>query len=155
MAPPFYMAYTTHYRQHTGDSTMTQTSESQKQEQPENIDDVLFDARKIGPYVVRPLTFGKLAEVAPLITPIVPAIMETLPEDISQLQSSDILRAIILNLNLVTPVMAVCVGATVEEIEELDASTGAQLAAALVSANLKVLTSFFTLSGNPQGNPRR
>ena len=125
------------------------------EEHQDNIDDLLFGARKIGPYTVRPLTFGKLAEVAPLVTPIVPAIMQTLPQDMSQLQSSDILKAIVLNLHLVMPAMAVCVGATVEEIEELDASTGAELAAALVSANLKVLTSFFTLSGNPQGRPQR
>ena len=107
-------------------------------------DDVLLDIRKVAGYTIRPLSFGKLAIIMPLIASVGEKFKTRLPafEDLSP---QSITIAIMMNLEALIPTMAAYVDAPEEDIRNLSAQQGTELAFAMWVMNAKTFMDFFVI----------
>ena len=107
-------------------------------------DDVLLDVRRVGKYTLRPLSFGKLAIIMPQIAAVGERFKSRLPS-FEELSPQSITLAIMMNLDALIPIMATYVDATEEEIRNLSAQEGTELAFNMWVMNAKTFMDFFVI----------
>ena len=107
-------------------------------------DDVLMDIRKVGKYLIRPLSFGKLALIMPLIAAVGEQFKDRLPS-MEDLTPQAITLSLMMNLEALIPIIAVYVDEPEETIRALPAEEGVQLAFAIWVANAKTFMDFFVI----------
>lgn len=107
-------------------------------------DDVLLDIKQVAGYVIRPLSFGKLAIIMPRIAQVGEQLNSRLPS-FEDLTPRAISTAIMMNLDALIPIIAMCVDEPEEKIRELPAQQGVQLAFAIWVANAKTFMDFFVI----------
>lgn len=107
-------------------------------------DDVLLDIRQVAGYTIRPLSFGKLAVIMPLVAQVGEKFKDRLPA-FEDLTPQAISIAIMLNIESLIPIIAAYVDEPVEKIRELPAQQGVELAFAIYVANAKTFMDFFVI----------
>lgn len=110
-------------------------------------DDLLLDVVVVGNFKVKPLSFGKFAEVTPLIAKVADRFAELFPRGVDVSQRGLCVAAMTLLPDLV-PIMARIVDAKEHEVEALPASEGVQLALAIWTQNQRLFLDFFIISGS-------
>ena len=117
---------------------MSQTSE------PRSADEALMHVRKVGPYTVRPLSFGAMAVVTPMLTEVTKKIIALAPEG-----SFGMVDALQIGFQLLPdfiPVMARILDVEEDELKELDGHMGMLLLGEIWNANERLFIDFFTLA---------
>ena len=88
------------------------------------------------------MSFGKLAQLTPLIAVVAEDIKKQLPA-LDNFTAPILLDIIMRNLGILTPIIAAYVDDTEENIKNLPADVGVQLAFTIWSANAKIFLDFF------------
>lgn len=114
-------------------------------ETPERSDDeLLLDVAVVGKYKIRPLSYGKFAEILPMCVDLKPMVAGAFPDGFRPDKGS-IFAAIALLLPHMHPILARVVDAEPAEIEALPATEGIKLALAVWSQNTRLFLDFFMM----------
>lgn len=117
---------------------MSQTNE------PRSADEALMHVQKVGPYTVRPLSFGAMALVTPMLTDVMKKIIALAPD--GNVGMVDALQIGFQLLPELIPVMARILDVEEQELSELEGHVGMLLLSAIWNANERLFMDFFTLA---------
>jgi len=107
-------------------------------------DEALMNIQKVGPYTIRPLSFGAMALVTPMLTDVTQKIIALAPE--GRFGMVDALQIGFQLLPEFIPIMARILDVEEEEIKGLEGHMGMLLLSAIWNANERLFTDFFTLA---------
>ena len=107
-------------------------------------DDILFASEEVAGYEIKPLSFGKLAKLSPMILALV-AKMSANNDTASFDDAGSIMGMIAENLEDIIPIMAKYLDVPVEEVAETTPEKGIALAYAMFNMNRAVLLNFFAV----------
>lgn len=104
-------------------------------------DDILMDVRKVGKYTITPMSFGQLATITPMLSPLVDRVSEFFPSGTPN--TPDVIKCAMVMLPDFMPIMAILLNEEVQELQKLSAQEGLELLITLWSANAAMLVNFF------------
>lgn len=120
-------------------------------ETPERSDDeLLLDVAVVGKYKIRPLSYGKFAEILPLCAELKPLVASAFPDGFRP-DKGTLFTVVALLLPHLHPILACVVDADPEEIKALPAGEGIRLALAVWSQNTRLFLDFFTMCSSLAG----
>lgn len=114
------------------------------QENTRTPDEELLNVVKVGKFTITPMSFGQMALVTPALSPFIDEIITQFPS--KTFNTVDVLRCVMVMLPKLTPILALALNITEEEVKQLPADEATQLIVALVSVNQGILMNFFTLA---------
>ena len=109
-------------------------------------DEALLHIQKVDKYTITPISFGKMALVAPKLHELVDKIAALSPED--NLGTAGVIQIGFTLFPDFIPVIALVLDVPQEEIEALPAATGMQLLTAIWAANATVFFDFFQIAAS-------
>jgi hypothetical protein len=112
---------------------------------------VLLSEVEIGPYKVKPWSFGRFKKVYPALSKIIPALqdLDLTPENAQEVLAEKGLEVIGNILPALSPVIAATLDIAEEEVEELDFGQAAALGLTILAQNLSRIKNSLPLIMDP------
>jgi hypothetical protein len=110
--------------------------------------EALFSEKQVGPYLVKPWSFGKAIKVYPALAQAIARLQDqgkTWEEVVKAFESGLAQEILAVLLPVLPPLVAATLEVPLEEVEALDMGLGAALAFTILSQNLTQIKNFLPL----------